>query len=288
MGIVTLPSFGSDPATVNAAALDGKVDPLATEFNGNIDNNNIKAAAGIVYSKLTLTGNIVNADISATAAIVDTKLAAISTAGKVNFSALVVGSQATGDIAYASSATVWTRLAAGTTSQILIGGASAPSWSTVPLAAMPSGSVIQTVSTLITTPVDVTSVYNEDDTNPLYSEGQVLGSLAITPNNASNTLSIEMSGWGSVSGSSHVLFWINDATGSDEALAVRRGFNSTNEGVLFSISLPGLSAGSTSARTYYLMAAVSANTFYFGRKGNGSDLFGSAAFGSIKIQEIKA
>lgn len=88
MGIVTLPSFGTDPATVNAANLDGKVDPLAAEFNGNIENANIKAGAGIVYSKLTLTGGILNADVNASAAIADSKLATISTAGKVDGAAL--------------------------------------------------------------------------------------------------------------------------------------------------------------------------------------------------------
>lgn len=58
---MTLPSYGADPQTINASNLNGKVDPLATEFNGNIENVNIKAAAGIVASKLnlaTVTDNI--------------------------------------------------------------------------------------------------------------------------------------------------------------------------------------------------------------------------------------
>lgn len=54
MGIVNLPSYGSDPATVNASNLDGKVDPLATEFNGGIDNDNIASDAAIAASKLNL------------------------------------------------------------------------------------------------------------------------------------------------------------------------------------------------------------------------------------------
>ena len=54
MGTVTLPSFGTDPATVNAANLDAKVDPLASEFNGNIENVNIKSDAAIAASKLNL------------------------------------------------------------------------------------------------------------------------------------------------------------------------------------------------------------------------------------------
>lgn len=55
MGIVSLPNLGPDPFTVNASVLNGKVDPLATEFNGNIDNANIDASAAIVASKLDLS-----------------------------------------------------------------------------------------------------------------------------------------------------------------------------------------------------------------------------------------
>lgn len=68
MAIVTLPNIGggSDPATINVSVLNGKVDPLATDYNGNIQNVNIASDAGIV----------------------DTKLATISTAGKVSGAAL--------------------------------------------------------------------------------------------------------------------------------------------------------------------------------------------------------
>lgn len=55
MGIVVVPTYGSDPATITAANLDAKVAGLATEFNGSTDNDNIKAAAGIVASKLDLS-----------------------------------------------------------------------------------------------------------------------------------------------------------------------------------------------------------------------------------------
>ncbi len=67
MAIVVLPALGADPVTLTGPVLDGKVDPLATDYNGNIDNTNIASAAGIVYSKLSLTGNVVYADLSATA-----------------------------------------------------------------------------------------------------------------------------------------------------------------------------------------------------------------------------
>lgn len=54
MGIVVVPTYGSDPATVTAANLDAKVAGLATEFNGNIDDNNIKLGAAIANSKVNL------------------------------------------------------------------------------------------------------------------------------------------------------------------------------------------------------------------------------------------
>jgi hypothetical protein len=54
MGIVVIPSFGADPVSVTGPTLDAKVDGLGTEFNGNIENANIKAGAAIANSKLNL------------------------------------------------------------------------------------------------------------------------------------------------------------------------------------------------------------------------------------------
>lgn len=53
---------------------------------GQVTNAMIAAAAGIPYSKLTLTGAILNADLAGS--IADTKLSTIATAGKVSDSAL--------------------------------------------------------------------------------------------------------------------------------------------------------------------------------------------------------
>jgi len=54
MGIVVVPTYGSDPATLNAANLDAKVAGLASEFNGSIDDANIKTGAAIKNAKLNL------------------------------------------------------------------------------------------------------------------------------------------------------------------------------------------------------------------------------------------
>lgn len=89
MGIVNNTyQFTENNETVTKTKLNNLAGPLVTEFNGNIDNDNISATASISGSKLDLSGTVVNADINAAAAIVDTKLATISTAGKVSGAAL--------------------------------------------------------------------------------------------------------------------------------------------------------------------------------------------------------
>lgn len=100
MGLVTLDDFGADPASVTGPLLDNKVNPLATEFNGNIENVNIKAGAAIAYSKLNLTTSVVNADISASAAIVASKIDLGTIAQDIN--------EAKGaDLASATTTTIW-------------------------------------------------------------------------------------------------------------------------------------------------------------------------------------
>ena len=74
MGQVSITELTTGQQNVNAAEINQLGTPLLNEFNGSIDNSNIKASAGIVYSKLTLGGNIVNADVKSTAAIAGSKI----------------------------------------------------------------------------------------------------------------------------------------------------------------------------------------------------------------------
>jgi hypothetical protein len=73
MGTITLDTItnGDD---VDATPVMSNFDAIKNEFNGNIVNANVKAGAGITYSKLALTGGILNADINASAGIVYSKL----------------------------------------------------------------------------------------------------------------------------------------------------------------------------------------------------------------------
>ena len=55
MGLITKPNTFSSGATIIAAEHNGNFDTIYTEINGNIDNANVKASAGIVGSKLDLS-----------------------------------------------------------------------------------------------------------------------------------------------------------------------------------------------------------------------------------------
>lgn len=69
MGIVSVPTFGADPVTITGPTLDAKVDGLATEFNGNIDNDNIDSSAAIANSKLNLASVAQNVSFAGTVAL---------------------------------------------------------------------------------------------------------------------------------------------------------------------------------------------------------------------------
>ncbi|HPS61374.1 MAG TPA: hypothetical protein PLE33_08980 [Candidatus Cloacimonas sp.] len=97
---------------------------------GDLPDNAAKADFHNLVDNATATiADIVNADIASNAAIVDTKLATISTAGKVNVTALTATSQSNGDICYFNG-TSWVRLGIGTAGQTLTvnAGATAPTW----------------------------------------------------------------------------------------------------------------------------------------------------------------
>lgn len=128
MGQVTRQFTYSAGAVIVAANHNTNENTLYNLVNGNLDTTNLSASAGIV----------------------DTQLASISTSGKVNISALVAASQATGDLIYASSASAFTRLPVGTSSQVLIGGTT-PSFGNIPAAAQ-SDMETATSTTLAVTP----------------------------------------------------------------------------------------------------------------------------------------
>ena len=94
----------------------------------------ITAGTGLTGGTITTTGTIaVDLTYSPTWTGVHTFTQAIVFAGAQTFNAvkLTIGSQAAGDILYASSGSAWARLSAGTDGQILTLASGIPSWATV-------------------------------------------------------------------------------------------------------------------------------------------------------------
>ena len=73
--IITQQTTAVTGNTITAAIWNNEFANIYNDYDGGITNANIATAAGIVYSKLSLTGGIVNADVSASAAIARTKIA---------------------------------------------------------------------------------------------------------------------------------------------------------------------------------------------------------------------
>jgi hypothetical protein len=90
MGQVSKTYTFASGASILAEEFNTNYDTLYTEFNGKIDNTNIKTGAGIT----------------------DDKLATITSANKVNISALTITGQKPGDITYFNGS-AWSRLGTG-------------------------------------------------------------------------------------------------------------------------------------------------------------------------------
>lgn len=103
MGIVVVPSFGADPVSVTGPGLDAKVDGLATEFNGSIDNDNIKTAANIANSKLNLASISQNIAHSGTMS----HTGAVTLGAATTMSAKDFTEAKGADVASASTTTIW-------------------------------------------------------------------------------------------------------------------------------------------------------------------------------------
>lgn len=97
MGIVTVPTFGADPVTITGPTLDAKVDGLATEFNGNIDDANIDSSAAIANSKLNLASISQNITHSGT----------MTHSGTVTMTAKDISEAKGADVASATTTTIW-------------------------------------------------------------------------------------------------------------------------------------------------------------------------------------
>ena len=352
MSIVTLPNIGSgsDPATINVSVLNGKVDPLATDYNGNIQNVNIAAAAGIVYSKLTLTDGIVNADINSSAAIANSKLNLASIAQLIQMSSKAIDFAKGSDIASATTTDIGAMVGnygdvtgtttitglgtiqAGTfrmvrftgaltlthngTSLLLPGAANittaandtagfvslgSGNWKCVwyqkysgvavvggTAATALSGSVVQTVNTQSGAVATGTTTLPDDDTIPQSTEGTEYITRAITPNNTSNLLRIDVLAVVAFSSTGIITMALFQDSTADALAATQQTVGSFNDGQFILKLTHYMTAGTTSSTTFKIrIGSAGAGTLTFNGVSAARKMGGVMA-SSINIMEIKA
>ena len=186
---------------------------------------------------------------------------------------------------YASSATVWARIAVGTVTQVLHGGASIPAFSALVSADLPDGAVVQVVNSITGAVATGSTTIPQDDTIPQITEGDQYMTLAITPKATTNLLKIEVCVYmANSAGTIDVVGLFQDAT----ANALAAGTNmDANAAYLRPINFTHwMSAGTTSATTFRVRAGSDSGTVTFNGIAGARKLGGVLA-SSITITEIK-
>ena len=146
-----------------------------------------------------------------------------------------------------------------------------------------SGSVIQTVTTQTGAVATGTTDMPYDDTIPQNTEGDEYMTLAITPNNSSNTLIIRVIAMGAASVAAVRGALFQDSTAGALAAAA---CSSTAGDVMPFVLTHKMSAGTTSSTTFKVRIG-SSGTYTFNGAAGGRK-FGGVMASSIIIQEIKA
>ena len=221
---------------------------------------------------------------------------AITSLGKILLSALVAASQALGDIWYASSATVMSRLAGNTTTtkkfltQTGDGAASAaPAWNAlaagdITAAIMPAGYVVQVVTAQTGAVATTSTAIPDDDSIPQSSEGAQAMTAAITPTDANNKLVIAHVGNYSAGTSSYIVAALfQDAIAA--ALAASYAFCESNGANVLSVKHV-MTAGSTSELTFKVRFGSDAGVVTFNGRASGRKM-GGVMSSTLVIMEIK-
>lgn len=261
MAIVTKPNTFTSGTTIIAAQVNSNFDTLYNDYNGNITNANISGSANIS----------------------DTKLATITTAGKVNISALTVASQAQGDIIYADTGSTWTRLGAGTNGQFLQtqGAGANPQWADI----SQDGFVVQRVYTSSGAVATGNTSFPNDDTIPQITEGTEFITRAITPLSTTNRLLIQVVAYLADNTETVIggaLF--QDAT----AAALAAGQISTIADRMSMLVINHeMAAGTVSSTTFRFRAGSDSGTTTFNGVA-GSRKLGGVVSSSITITEVQA
>ena len=255
----------SKPNTFSAGAVI-----VASEHNSNFDT---------IYNDYNT--NITNVNIASGAAIVDTKLAQLTTAGKVNLSALVISSQAAGDIIYASSASTLTRLAAGFSGQYLrSAGTAAPTWAA-------AGKVLQVVNITTATTSVGTGVFVVSNVAPSSTQGNQFMTLAITPAATANKLRIEATAHLEANGGGEMIMALfqDSTTAAISTVWEEDGSN----GFVYNMKLSHyMDAATTAETTFKIRAGATAGSTSFNTSAATAPVFGGTLASHITITEINS
>ena len=161
-----------------------------------------------------------------------------------------------------------------------------------------SGSVIQTVTTNYATYASLgATAFVLDDTIPTWAEGNAASGLdtAITPNNASNILIINviahLSATASGGPQAGFIALYQDPTGTDPAIAISGISGAISDIEPCAVILRHrMAAGTTSSTTFKIRAGYTTGTFVINGKqaATAGRVFGGAVISSVIIQKIKA
>jgi len=150
--------------------------------------------------------------------------------------------------------------------------------------------LVQHVSTRLTNLVSCTTVFPNDDTTPSNTEGDLIFTQAITPQNANNRLRINVYCWGEqdTGSSGPCVSLLKDGTCVAAMVLGFRGVNSTGVG---NARMTGTlyheeDAGGTSAQSWTVRCGPeSTGTFNFGGGGSGNERFNNLNSTWITIDE---
>ena len=324
MGLITKPYTFSNGATIIASEHNSNFDTLYNLVNGGLDTANLSATALIALSQIswsqaiTMTGVITmsgasikfskGADVASAAGTItlgdDGNMFDITgTAAITSITAKAAGTFVMLQFDSTATLTDGSNLylngnftgATGSTLSLVSDGTG---WFEVcrsPVSFTPtasnalSGSVIQTVNTTNTSQSNGTTVIPADDTTPLITEGVSAGlSRAITPNNTSNLLEIEVIVVVATSNSSQMTVALfQDAT---SAALISTSMYIANTNQVYTIPLKHyMTAGTTSSTTFTVRFGCSgAGTFTINGLTAGNRVFGGVCGSMLTIREIKA
>ena len=239
---------------------------------GNIAATDVQTAINELDTEKAKIG--ANSDI--------TSLTGLTTALSATQGGTAQTTYTTGDILYASAANTLSKLAKGTTGQVLTQGASVPSWAT-PVA----NEVVQIVNVTSSAATTGTTIIPFDDTIPQNTEGTEFITLAITPTNASNILHIKGSLLVGSSANAHIIAALFQDTTVDALAAIADYQSTANATKVIDIN-HYMVAGTTSATTFKIRVGPnSAATLTLNGNG-GTRLFGTTIKSSLSITEITA